>query len=352
MTQQGLNGLIYCGQVLIPSLFPFMVLAEFLSEYGVLDRLAFIFSPLCRKILKLPAAAGGAVILSMTGGFPVGGACVRTLYEKGKITAEQAQRMLRFAVGAGPAFVIFAVGQNMLSSVKSGVVLYAAQVLSQLTIAVVGGIASKDVIPKENRRQKQNQNFSDCLISSCFKSSDSTIKLCAMVVMFSALMGVLSDIGFIDFFEWILSKAFVPRHISHSLIYALTEVTSGCREAVLSGSSLEFIAFVIGFGGISVHFQIFALLGDLEFSKLDFFIHRILCGFICSVYTYIISFFMPETAEVISIVRADSSVLSSSTLIGSMALLLCCVIFVCSLKNGGKSILRKNAYNIKRVKTK
>lgn len=352
MTQQGLNGLIYCGQVLIPSLFPFMVLAEFLSEYGILDKAAFIFSPFCRKILKLPAAAGGAVILSMTGGFPVGGACVRALHDKGKITAAQAQRMLRFAVGAGPAFVIFAVGQNMLSSVKCGVILYVSQVLSQLTIAVAGGFMSKDAIPKEKRTQKRKCNFSDCIINSCFKSSDSIIKLCAMVVMFSALMGVLSDIGFISFFEQILSKTFVPNHIAHSLIYALTEVTSGCKEAVEFGSSLEFIAFVIGFGGISVHFQIFALLGDLEFSKLDFFIHRIICGLLCSVYTYVIPIFMPETAEVISVVKADSSVLSSSTLIGSMALLLCCVIFVCSLKNDGKSILGKNAYNIKRGKAK
>lgn len=349
MTAESLNGLIYCGQVLIPSIFPFMVLAEFLSEFGVLDSLAFMFSPLCRKILKLPPVAGGAVLLSMVAGFPVGAACASSLYSKGKITEVQACRMLRFAVGAGPAFVIFAVGQNMLFSIKSGIVLYISQVLSQLTIAVLCGILSKESIPKQKRSEKSKHNFSDSLIHSCFKTSDSILKLCAMVVMFSALMGLLSDIGFISFFEWLLSKAFIPSSISHSLIYILTEVTAGCREAIESGAPLEFIAFAIGFGGISVHFQIFSLLGSLKYSKLDFFIHRIICGLLCSLYTFIITLFMPETIETISVIRADSSTFSSTTIIGSMALLLCCVIFLYSIKrNSNKSISRKKAYTIKR----
>lgn len=349
MTAESLNGLIYCGQVLIPSIFPFMVFAEILNELGVLDRVAFIFSPFFRSILKLPAVAGGAVILSMVGGFPVGAICVSSLYNKGKIAEEQACRMLRFAVGAGPAFVIFAVGHNMLSSFNSGVVLYVSQVLSQLTIAVIGGIISKDKIAKNQRQLKTKHNFSDSVISSCYKSSESILKLCAMVVMFSALMGFLSDIGFIKLLEWLLSKLFIPSSISHSLIYALTEVTAGCSEAVKSGAPLEFIAFAIGFGGISVHFQIFSLLGSLKYSKLDFFIHRIICGLLCSLYAFTITLFMPKAIETISVARAEQTALSSTTIIGSMALLLCCVVFLYSIKRSSdKSISGKSAYTIKR----
>lgn len=342
MTEESLKGLLYCGQVLIPSLFPFMVIAEFLNEYGILDAISFIFSPFCRKVLKLPAVAGGAVILSMIGGFPVGGICTSALYAKGKIDQDQARRMLRFAVGAGPAFVIFAVGQNMLFSVKSGIILYISQVLSQLTIAVVGGIISRDRIPTKNTFKKKKHSFSDSLIKSCFKSSDSILKLCAMVVMFSALMGILTDIKFNALFEYILSHLNVPYSISHCLLFALTEVTAGCREAVLNRAPLEFIAFIIGFGGISVHFQIFAILDKLKYSKIDFFIHRVICGLLCSIYTFIIMLFTSETTEVISIVRPDEFAISSSTVIGSMALLICCVVFLFSMRRANnKNILKK-----------
>ncbi len=339
MTEEALNGLLYCGQVLIPSLFPFMVLAEFLSEYGVLDRLSFIFSPFCRYILRLPPVTGGAVILSLTGGFPVGAACTASLYRRGKISGEQARRMLRFAVGAGPAFVIFAVGQNMLGSAQSGVVLYSAQILSQLTVAVAGGALSGGGIPSRGNSSALRRGFADSIIGSCFKSCDSMIKLCAMVVMFSAFMGVLGSLGIMSFFSRIFSLLPLPSSVAQSLLYALTEVTAGCREAINAGAPLEFIAFVIGFGGLSVHFQIFALLQNLDFSKIDFFLHRFICGSLCSIYTYIITLFMPDTVETISVVTPSGSEFSSTTLIGSMALMLCCVIFLLSMR-GERAIRR------------
>ena len=349
MTDEALNGLIYCGQVLIPSLFPFMVLAEFLSEYGTLDRISFIFSPFCRYILRLPAVAGGAVILSLTGGFPVGAVCTEALYERGKINREQSVRMLRFAVGAGPAFVIFAVGENMLGSKSVGIALYCAQILSQLTVAVIGGILSGDGVPKKDCEKNSRRSFSDTLISSCFKCSDSIIRLCAMVVMFSAFMGIIADVGVMTLIQNLLSFIHIPSPIAQCLMYVLTEVTAGCRRAADCGAPLEFIAFAIGFGGISVHFQIFSLLRRLDFSKLDFFIHRILCGGLCALYTYIITLFMPETAAAISIAAPSGNRLSSSTLIGSMALLLCCSVFLLSMRVGsGNNNAPRRAYNNKR----
>ncbi|MCQ4021899.1 MULTISPECIES: nucleoside recognition domain-containing protein [unclassified Ruminococcus] len=354
MTEQALIGLYCCAQTLIPSLFPFMVLSEFLSEYGVFDKLAFVFSPLCTKVLKLPPVAGGAVIMSMVGGFPVGSACCARLYSKGSLTQKQACRMLRFTVGAGPAFVIFAVGQNMLKSVNTGVILYISQVLSQLTIAVLGGLLSKERIVKNSYTKKSKICFSDALIQSCFKSSDSIIKLCAVVVLFSALMGVLLDTGFIGLITRLLNLLFIPKPIADSLLFALTEVTSACRESAKNGTPLEFIAFAIGFGGLSVHFQIFSLLTELDFSKLDFMLHRLLSGVLCAVYTFAITLFFPiEAKPAISLSAPSEIAFSSSTFAGSTALIICCVVFVISIRSKKKNnTISKITYNIKRSKAK
>lgn len=350
MTEQALNGLIYCGQILIPALFPFMVLSELLCELGFFERIAFIFSKPCSKLIKLPGAAVGAVVLSMVGGFPVGAACTARLYERGLIDYEQGCRMLRFVVGAGPAFVIFALGEKMLGSIAAGLVLYAAQILSQLTIAISEGLISKSKITDKKSLPLKSPPFSESLINSCFKSSESILKLCAMVVMFSAFMGILSDIRLLSAVETLMELIRIPSSIAHSLVYVLLEVTAGCSEAVSAGAPLEFIAFAVGFGGLSVHFQIFALLGRLNISKTDFFLHRLLAGTLCSVYTYILSFFIPGQVQVITISTPQRAQLSSSTLIGSLALIFCCLIFVLSLKSSRRitslrrgHIIRKEA---------
>lgn len=332
MTEQALEGLIYCGQVLIPALFPFMVLSELLCELGFFERISFIFSKPCSRLLKLPGAAVGAVILSMVGGFPVGAACTARLYERGLINHEQGCRMLRFVVGAGPAFVIVALGEKMLGSAVVGLVLYVAQVLSQLTIAVLEGIISKSEIKDKKYNPIKPPPFSETLINSCFKSSDSILKLCAVVVVFSAFMGVLSDFRLLSAVENLMELIRIPSSISHSLVYVVLEVTAGCSEAVRAGAPLEFVAFAVGFGGLSVHFQIFSLLGKLNISKVDFFLHRLLAGALCSGYTYILSLFIQGEVQTISLSTPQGVEFSSSTIVGSIALIFCCLVFVLSLK--------------------
>lgn len=342
MTQQALSGLYCCAQTLIPSLFPLMALAEFLSEYGIFDRLAFIFSPLCKKVFKLPPAAGGAVILSMVGGFPVGAACCASLYSRGSISHTQACRMLRFAVGAGPAFVIFALGQNMLKSTASGIALYIAQILSQLTILIVGAVFAKEEAVNITHSKKDKGNFSDTLIHSCFKASEGMLKLCAVVVLFSAFMGVLSDIGLCALVSRLLNLMLIPKPVADSLLYVLTEVSAGCLNAIQNGSPLEFIAFAVGFGGLSVHFQIFSLLTELDFSKLDFMLHRLLGGALCAIYTFVITQFLPDTAaQTVSLSAPSEVVFSSSTIAGSAALILCCIVFVLSVRNRQSRQIKK-----------
>lgn len=333
MTEQALSGLYCCAQTLIPSLFPLMALAEFLSEYGIFDRLAFIISPLCKKAFKLPPAAGGAIILSMVGGFPVGAACCASLYSRGSISRTQACRMMRFAVGAGPAFVIFALGQNMLKNTASGIALYIAQILSQLTILIVGALFVKEEVVNTAQRKKAKGNFTDTLIHSCFKASDSMLKLCAVVVLFSAFMGVLSDTGLSDLLSRLFNLMFIPKPVADSLLYALTEVSAGCLNAVQNGAPLEFIAFAVGFGGLSVHFQIFALLTELDFSKLDFMLHRLLGGTLCALYTFVMKLLLHDTAvQTVSLSVPSEVVFSSSTIAGSGALILCCIVFVLSVR--------------------
>ena len=110
------DGLTLCAGVVIPSLFPFVVLACFLTNSGLGELISRPLSPITRYILKLPSSCGCAVIMSMLGGYPVGAKMISGLLEQKKIDKAQASRMLCFCVNAGPAFLIGTVGLSMLLS--------------------------------------------------------------------------------------------------------------------------------------------------------------------------------------------------------------------------------------------
>ena len=94
MTQGAADGLLYCAQVLIPSLFPFMVLSSFVVNSGISAALSRILSPVTVHLFRLPGSAGVTILLSMFCGYPVGARGVRSLLSQRLITQQQAARML------------------------------------------------------------------------------------------------------------------------------------------------------------------------------------------------------------------------------------------------------------------
>ena len=78
------TGLENSARLLVPSLFPFMVLSSFMIRSDAYEYIGKIFFPLAR-ILRISEGAVSAVVLSFIGGFPVGAKCVRLLYGSGKI---------------------------------------------------------------------------------------------------------------------------------------------------------------------------------------------------------------------------------------------------------------------------
>ena len=111
------KGMGYTVRIIVPSLFPYMVLSSFIVRSGTDIIIGRISVPLT-KLLALPESAGAAVLLSLTGGFPVGAKCVSLLYEEGRLNKEQADRMMCFCVCPGPAFLIPALGCIMLGNIQ------------------------------------------------------------------------------------------------------------------------------------------------------------------------------------------------------------------------------------------
>lgn len=118
------KGLLVCASSAVPSLYPFCVLSAFFVRSGLCGYLGKLLEKPVRILFNLPGSAGAAACMSFVAGYPVGAGMTAALFEQGRISQADAQRMTLFCVNAGPAFVIGGVGAGMLGSARAGVVIF------------------------------------------------------------------------------------------------------------------------------------------------------------------------------------------------------------------------------------
>ena len=267
------------------------------------------------KLFGLPPQAAAPIMLSVLGGYPIGAGCVELLYDQGALSDSEAEKTSYIAVAAGPGFIINYVGRSLLSGTCAGNIL----LLSQITAVFVTGITVGRVIKREPcvTRVKNEQSSDNAFVSSVLSASTAALRMCAVVILFSAIIEVIGSIADDELAD---------------ILSAFLEVTNGC-ERLSAVTPLPVTAFFIGFGGLSVHFQIFASLKSVRVNKLLFVLFRLIEGIIASAAAYIYLMTVPIETEVFSSSSAPMNAMSSATLFGSGALIFASVCFVGSLSN-------------------
>ncbi len=253
-------GLSLCATAVIPPLFPFVVLSDFLIRSGLCEILGTYLNPITRLLFKLPGSAGCAVLMSLVGGYPVGAKMTAQLTEEGSITERQGRRMMLFCVNAGPAFVMGTVGTVMLSSKRAGVILYISMVLS----AVFMGVVLRFFDGETEQKSRVKTDFNPSIISeSMTAGTNAMLSMCAWVIAFSCINSLIKNLPL--------------RGNSAVWINILTEVTSGCAAAV-SVFPVSVQTLVMGWAGLSVHCQIYGFVKKTRLKMSHFFLSRLIHG--------------------------------------------------------------------------
>lgn len=330
------KGLAFCSDILIPSLFPFMVVSAFLVKSGLSAKLGALMEPVTRFLFRLPGCTGSTILISLIGGYPTGARGVKALVESKQITQKQAEQMLCFTVGAGPAFVISVVGSGLFGSGQAGIILFCSQILSSILIGILSGVLSKekrDVDKKEKKKaiSQEHCDLSTALVESTADSTVGMINMCAFVVLFSSLLSIINQSGVSDAVTGLLLNIGVPESAAKSFLPILFEVTGGCFNAANAGASPELISFALGWAGACVHFQISSSLGTLHFSRMRFTLFRLLHGVTAAVLAKIGFSFFPVTTSVFATSQSPVTGEISSQPTGSIALLFLCAFFLLSL---------------------
>lgn len=313
-------GLESSAKILVPSLFPFMVLSSFIIRSGAYEYFGKSFSPLA-KIFKVPKSAVSGVVLSFIGGFPVGARCVKLLYESGEISEKQAERMMKFCVCSGASFLVTAIGAIMLNNIKAGIILYVSQIASGIILGIVSGIFSDNEDKRELLgRKSENTDIMQSFILSCSDGAGAIVELTALVAIFSMFINVLSSWGADSYF-----------------LTSIIEVTAASRQIAEKGCPLWVMSFAVGYGGLCVHLQIFSLLKGIKINKPVFELYRLANAVLSSIITYFICRFFDTSVQTFAIQGNANAELTSTSIVGAVSLVIMSGIFLLSL-NGKNRI--------------
>lgn len=250
------RGLSICAEVLIPTLFPYMVISELLVRSDLGSYAARIFGKPMRRLFGVSGACAGALLLGILCGFPVGAKTAAALYEKGDISKDDAEALMTFCNYPSAPFMIFAVGESLFESRKLGIFLYLTVLCTGLMYGVTRHILTRkncfDIQAGELKSGFcESPPFIKIFTDSVTSAAGSVIAVCAYVTFFTCTVGSLSAmLGGADFSPF------------KALLFSFFELTTGAAAcAALDSPSLAAMlcAAAAGWSGVSVFLQIYSL---------------------------------------------------------------------------------------------
>lgn len=270
------TGLLLCARSAIPSLFPFMVLSDLLTESGLGTLLGRMLGKPFARPLALPPEGVCALLLGLGCGFPVGVRSALTLYDNALLSKKQLERLLCFCNLPSSAFLVSAVGYSLYGNRRFGILLYCTCIATSLLI----GIALGHRVPMDNAPHTSTSVTRKALGISTFtravsSATSAMLSVCAYILFFSSVIGCLSC----------ALSPFNPPQEAKALLCGFLEMTSGTAAASAvknPQTSAVLCALCVGFGGLSVHFQLLSFCEGRSLNLVPYFLAKLTQGVLCA----------------------------------------------------------------------
>ena len=313
------SGLQLCGNVIIPSLFPFFVLSSFCMEIGLVQYLGRVLEPLMRPLFRVSGACASAFVLGIIGGYPVGAKTAIALYEKRMISRDEAERLLAFCNNCGPAFIFGVVGAGVFSSSAVGLLLYLIHILSSVLVGLLFRFrGSRTVSAGCAAPTEEAPAFSAAFTASVRSAMQSTLSICAFVLFFTVIIRLLVLSGVLRGAAALLGTLLAPfggtDAAAEKLLIGAIEMSSGV--ASLSGSAgamstqLSLAAFILGWAGLCVHCQVLSFLGSSDLSVRTYLAGKLAHGVISALLANVLIRVLPIQLPVSAVYAQQINVLT------------------------------------------
>ena len=236
---------------LVPSIFPFYIIADLLINYGFIEFLRNILKKPFYKLFKITESAIFVFIFSMLTGFPSGAKYISNLVKEDLISEEEANKIIRFCHFSNPLFIINTIGSNILHSKKLGYLILISHFLSNFIIAFIFRNESYDV--KSFKRVSKKLGY--VLTNSIINTFDSLIIILGNIIVFQILVKII-----FSYFSY--------SNMLNSMINIFFEITSGIFMLDKIDIDIYIKAIIItsaiSFGGICIHSQVYGIISETK----------------------------------------------------------------------------------------
>lgn len=293
------SGLQLWANSVVPTLFPFFIAIELLNYTNVAHILGRFFNKMMKPLFNVPGIGAYAFIMGLISGYPTGAKIVTDFRKRKLVTKVEAERLLTFTNNSGTLFILGTVGITLFGNTSIGILLLITHILACISVGVAfrfWKFNDKEILPKNTAVYNQKNTSSNMLHTSITNAINTTLIIGGFVVLFSIIISILNSSKLIlvlsnlitpvaNFFN-INIKFCVP------IISGIIELTNGVSMVAgisnkLLSTNIIITAFLLGFGGISVVLQIYAIIADCDISIFPYILGKFLQGIFASIYTFI-----------------------------------------------------------------
>ena len=277
VTESVKDGLFFAASIIIPTLFPFMILSELVlstvtASYGEKQ-----FPTLFTRVTHLPRACGVALLLGILSGFPIGAKLTAMLYEKGALDRNSATRLLILSNHTGPAFMFGAIS-GLFHDARIPLFLLICEL--SVTLVYTAWLSAKPT--KETATLSlASPVFPFSFLDAVENAMLSGLKIIGLVVSFRIVIDLLA--------VFIKSKLLLS---FFSALFEIGNAVSRLSELYASHpvTALVLLAFAVSFGGISVHLQSLVFFRSVKISPLRYIFTKLVLGILSAALMSILLF--------------------------------------------------------------
>lgn len=267
-----------CINNLFPSLIPFMLLSNILINYNFINDISDIFKGIMTKIFKVNKNCSFALLMSIISGTPSNSKYLHDLSDNNLITNIDIQKCLNFCHFTNPIFILGTIGYSFLGDKRLGLIILISHYTCSILIGIINRNKSNNNLNNDLRFNTKNKNF----ISILTDSINTTINTLLLI------LGIITTCLIIT---CILNKL-ICLNDNIKFLYGIIEITQGLNYLSISNINIVMKAcissFLISFGGICIHAQVFSIIDNKKIRYYPYFTSRLLHGVLSLILTYIL----------------------------------------------------------------
>ena len=279
------EGFVLWAECVLPSLFPFIVLALIFIKTGLADKASLPLRKATR-ILNLPQSAAVCFLLSICSGYPAGSRMVAEFYENGVLSKSDCDKLAPLCSTSGPLFIIGSVGFKMFDDKLLGMKIFIAHALAVTVFSLIYCRFCKKTSELPPKPIKSNGNL---LYDTFYGAIVSVAVAGGFIAFFYVVAQFLQDFSVLLPLESFL-KLFMEDGAAKAVCLGLAEATTGCRRLAESTSALKgaLAGFIITFGGVSILMQQISYLSKTGMKPLKFISFKFLQAVLCFLFLLLI----------------------------------------------------------------